>query len=246
MSAFAWGTDQRRQTRTESAATIVVAEDDPNIASLVESYLEREGYAVAVAHDGLRALDLAERLHPDLVVLDLMLPDMDGWEVCKRLRQGADTPILMLTARGEEHDRILGLALGADDYVVKPFSPRELVLRVKAILRRAASVAMPPDQTLKSDGLLLDPERRRVSLDDQALSLTDTEFRLLHLLMSRPGRVFTRGALLEQLNPTQVVVERTIDVHIGNLRSKLGKASEQPQFIETVRGVGYRFREEPV
>jgi DNA-binding response OmpR family regulator len=244
MGAFARRTDQRREGKMDPVARIVVAEDDSNIASLIVSYLEREGYEVAVAHDGIRALELAERLHPDLVVLDLMLPELDGWEVCKRLRQTTDTPILMLTARGEEHDRILGFALGADDYVVKPFSPGELVLRVKAILRRAASASPPHDPVLKRGGLLLDPERHRVVLGDRPIALTETEFRLLQLLMSRPGRVFSRGALLEQIKPSQVVVDRTIDVHIGNLRSKLGNASERQRFIETVRGVGYRFREE--
>jgi DNA-binding response OmpR family regulator len=221
--------------------TILVAEDDPNIAALVARYLEREGFKALVATDGERALELARR-GPALVVLDLMLPKVDGWEVCRRLRATSDVPIVMLTAREDEADRVAGLVLGADDYVVKPFSPRELVARIKAVLRRAHRPSGPAGPVLEHGALTLDAERHRVTLDGRDVALTPSEFTLLHCLMAAPGRVFSRRQLLDRLHGDGgVVVDRVVDVHVGKLRRKIEADPTHPNYVETVRGVGYRF-----
>lgn len=223
---------------------ILIVEDDKNIASLVATYLEREGFKTVTAFDGEKALELARRHQPIFVVLDLMLPKMDGWAVCRELRSSSDVPILMLTARGEEVDRLLGFALAADDYVVKPFSPRELVGRVKAILRRTQSRSKSSRRLLVHGDLILDPDKQQVTLDGRSVSLTPSEYRLLHALMIAPGRVFSRRQLLDHLQERgQVVIERVIDVHIGKLRQKIGDDSSNPHIILTVRGSGYRFAE---
>ncbi len=228
--------------RPEAMGPILIVEDDRNIASLVATYLEREGFNTIVAHDGEQGLQLARRHQPMFVVLDLMLPKVDGWAVCRQLRSYSDVPILMLTARGEEVDRVLGFALSADDYVVKPFSPRELVERVKAILRRARSAGHPSRLPLVHGNLVLDPDRQQVTLDGQPVELTPSEYRLLHILMTSRGRVFTRQQLLNHLQDRgQVVVERVIDVHVGKLRRKIEADASRPRFILTVRGTGYRF-----
>jgi DNA-binding response OmpR family regulator len=209
--------------------------------SLVARYLEREGFVPQVALDGETALAQA-RDGPALVILDLMLPGMDGWEVCRRLRRDSDVPIVMLTAREEEVDRVAGLALGADDYVVKPFSPRELVERVKAVLRRVAPRRAPGPGVLRHAGLILDPTRHRVTVNGAPLSLTLSEFTLLEALMRAPGRVFTRAELLHKLHGDEaVVVDRVVDVHVGKLRKKIETDPAQPRYVLTVRGVGYRF-----
>lgn len=224
---------------------VLVAEDDKKTASLVQLYLEREGFETLVAHDGLQALELARRHKPILVILDLMLPEVDGWEVCRQLRRSFDVPILMLTARGEEVDRVSGLTLGADDYVVKPFSPRELVARVKAILRRGRLEPRPESGVLSHHELVLDLEKRKVSLSGRPLSLTPHEHKLLKALMTTPGKVFTREELLAHLYPHgEAVIDRVIDVHIGKLRQKIEKDPTNPRFILTVRGIGYQFEEQ--
>lgn len=226
-----------------SSETILIAEDDPNIAALVAQYLGREGFVPRVVADGNSALAEARR-GPALVILDLMLPGLDGWEVCRRLRRESDVPIVMLTAREEEVDRVAGLALGADDYVVKPFSPRELVERVKAVLRRVAPRRAPLPRVLREGGLTLDPERHRVTLDGRPLPLTPSEFTVLETLMRAPGRVFTRAELLRALHGSEaVVVDRVVDVHVGKLRKKLEADPARPRYLLTVRGVGYRFAE---
>jgi DNA-binding response OmpR family regulator len=197
---------------------ILIVEDDKKTASLVAVYLEREGFQTVVAYDGQQALELAHRHRPIFVILDLMLPLVDGWDVCRQLRRSSDVPILMLTAREEEVDRISGLTLGADDYVVKPFSPRELVARVKAILRRGRlGTTMEEKSILSHGGLLLDQEKRKVSLNGHPVPLTAHEYRLLKALMSVPGKVFTRDELVAHLYPRDeaVVIDRVIDVHIG-------------------------------
>ena len=223
---------------------ILIVEDDKKMASLVELYLQREGFQTVLAHDGEEALELAERHRPIFIILDLMLPLVDGWEVCRELRRSSDVPILMLTARGEEIDRISGLTLGADDYVVKPFSPRELVARVKAILRRGRLRATREKTVLSHGALVLDLEKRRVSLKGRRVPLTPHEYNLLHALMSAPGRVFTRDELLEKLYPGgEAVIDRVIDVHIGKIRQKIEENPSKPQFILTVRGIGYQFEE---
>ena len=224
---------------------VLVVEDDPNTSSLVQTYLEREGFSTVVACDGDEALRLARLHRPGFVILDIMLPGRDGWEVCKELRKWSDVPILMLTAREEEIDRVLGLSMGADDYVVKPFSPRELVERVKAILRRVQpKPAVQPPEVLAHSGVLLDPGRHKVSVDGKPVLLTGTEFVLLQALMDAPGRVFSRQELLQKFyEQGEAVVERVIDVHIGKLRQKLGDDSANPHYILTVRGFGYCFAE---
>ena len=226
--------------------TVLVIEDDPNTANLVELYLKNEGFSALQAHDGESGLTMARRHNPDLVILDLMLPKMDGWEVCRQLRKRSDLPIIMLTARGEEIDRVSGLTLGADDYVVKPFSPRELVARVKAILRRTASTAGPAPQILSHGDVRLDLDKRRLLVRNEPVALTPHEFSLLEALMSAPGRTYTRDELLERLYPQgeAVVIERVIDVHVGKLRQKIEADSSAPEYILTTRGVGYRFADD--
>jgi DNA-binding response OmpR family regulator len=230
-------------TPADLPGPILIVEDDRNTAALVATYLEREGFATVQVHDGAAALALARQQPPGFVILDVMLPGRDGWEVCRELRAFSDVPILMLTAREEEIDRVLGLSLGADDYVVKPFSPRELVERVKAILRRARPA--PAEDILGRGGVLLDPQRHRVTVEGKAVALTAAEYRLLHALMAAPGRVFSRDELLSRLYAHgEAVVDRVVDVHIGHLRQKLGDDPESPRYIVTVRGFGYKFAEE--
>jgi len=224
---------------------ILVVEDDKKTASLIKLYLEREGFQTVIAYDGQQALELAERHRPIFVILDLMLPLVDGWEVCRRLRRSSDVPILMLTARGEEIDRVSGLTLGADDYVVKPFSPRELVARVKAILRRGRSEDSGQEKILSFEELTLDLEKHKATLEGRPVLLTPHEFKLLQMLMAAPGKVFTREELLERLYPRNeaTVIERVVDVHIGKLRQKIEKDLSNPRYILTVRGIGYQFAE---
>jgi DNA-binding response OmpR family regulator len=221
---------------------ILIVEDDRNTASLVKTYLEREGFVTLSAYDGKLGLKMAQEKKPAFIILDVMLPGMDGWEICRRLRSFSDVPILMLTAREEEIDRVLGLSLGADDYVVKPFSPRELVERVKAILRRVRPHAAGRQTILSQKGLSLDPEKHKVTRDNRTISLTSSEYKLLYVLMSSPGRVFSRVELLNHFYPHgEVVVDRVIDVHIGKLRQKIEQSPSSPAFILTERGFGYKF-----
>ncbi len=228
---------------------ILVVDDDREIARLLRGYLEQAGYAVQVAYDGVTALAMLRDLRADVLLLDLMLPDMDGWAVTRRIRSDstlAATPIIMLTARVEDTDKILGLELGADDYVTKPFNPREVLARVRAILRRQQrtqeSQAAP---TLQIGALRLDPTRYEVTLAGAPLELTRTEFNLLHTLMKNPGYVFTRSELIESaLGYTYESIERTLDSHIKNLRRKVGDNPKEPVYIHTVYGVGYRMADD--
>jgi DNA-binding response OmpR family regulator len=222
--------------------TILIIEDDANTTALITLYCEREGFRTLTASDGISGLDRAGKERPDLVILDLMLPEMDGGEVCRRLRQTSDIPIIMLTARGDEIDRVSGLSLGADDYVVKPFSPRELVERVKAVLRRTQR-PIKVGSILSHAALQLDLKKRRVSVDGKSVDLTPHEYRLLETLMTSPGRIYTRDELLDRLYPMgeAIVIDRVVDVHIGKLRQKIEPDPPVPQYILTVRGVGYRF-----
>ena len=223
--------------------TVLVIEDDRNTAALVSLYLKRDGFAVLTAANGQVGLDLARRHGPDLVILDLMLPELDGWEVCRRLRRTSDVPVIMLTARNEEIDRVAGLTLGADDYVAKPFSPRELVARVKAVLRRSMRANSPGKELLSHGDVRLDLAKRRLHVGKRTVALTPHEYALLEALMSTPGRVFTRDELLMRLYPKgeAVVIERVVDVHIGKLRQKIEPDPSNPRFILTARGIGYRF-----
>ena len=235
---------------------ILVIEDEANIVQVLRLYLEQAGYTVVTANDGIAGIELHAREKPDLVILDLMLPMLDGMEVCRRIRTWANTPILMLTARQGEEDRIAGLDSGADDYLVKPFSPREVVSRVKAILRRAGLYSSPgvegeghhaeeksaSGEELSYGPLLINIPARRVTIGPQALSLTVKEFDLLALMAKAPDRVFTRETLLNQVWGYSYLGDgRTVDVHIGTLRKKLESTKQMQQVIQTVWGVGYKF-----
>jgi DNA-binding response OmpR family regulator len=229
------------------SSTILLVDDEDSVQKLLTYPLERDGFRVVQARDGEQALKLFGHEQIDLVVLDLMLPKVDGLEVCRRLRAGSDVPIIMLTARGEELDKVLGLELGADDYITKPFSIREFRSRVRALLRRAT---LPRDrlqrdaQVIESADLRIDPAKRTVELDGEPVQLTYVEFELLRALAAEPGRVFTREMLLRTLWGDSAYREpRTIDVHIRHLREKLEREAREPEYLFTVRGVGYRFRD---
>jgi DNA-binding response OmpR family regulator len=221
---------------------VLVVDDEPPIVDLLAGYLEREGWTVASAADGLAALDAVHSHDPDVVILDVMLPGIDGVEVCRRLRTFSDAYVLMLTARGEEIDRIVGLTVGADDYLVKPFSPREVVARVKAFQRRPRrqrlTVSAPPP------GLEVDEARRTVRVDGAQVELTALEFNLLAAIAREPGIVVARAALLGAVwGPGYDGDDHLLDVHVANVRRKLGDDPAAPRFVETVRGVGFRLRE---
>jgi two-component system alkaline phosphatase synthesis response regulator PhoP len=223
------------------AAKILVVDDEAKIVKLVRAYLEQAGYSVVVAEDGQTALIQSRREKPDLVILDLGLPGIDGLDVARTLRREGDTPIIMLTARVDDTDRIIGLELGADDYVSKPFNPRELVARVRAVLRRTAGSA-PPVEILRGGDLVLDVSAHLVTLAGQPLDLTPTEFDLLQVFMQNPGRAFTRLNLLDRVQGDAYEgYERTIDAHVKNLRAKLGDDPRHPTYVQTVYGVGYKF-----
>ena len=228
------------------SATILLVDDEESVQKLLTYPLERDGYRVVQARDGDEALARFDAEPIDLVVLDVMLPRLDGLEVCKRLRARGSVPIVMLTARDDELDKVVGLELGADDYITKPFSIREFRSRVRALLRRASSPRHQPEDeaVLELEGLRIDPARRSVELDGRPVQVTYVEFELLHALARRPGRVFTRQALLEAIRGGSDYREpRTIDVHVRHLREKLERDPRDPRFLLTVRGVGYRFRE---
>ncbi len=222
---------------------IFVIEDEPSVAEVVSLYLRRSGFSVSVFHDGKKALEALQDLMPALVILDLMLPGVDGWEITRWLRARGDVPIIMLTARREEMNRIAGLEMGADDYVVKPFSPQELVSRVRAVLRRTSStVEEPIEKPLMIGDLQLDPQTRLVTLAGQEIGLTVKEFELLWFLMRYPRQVFTRDQLLEKLwGLSDYIDPGTVTVHIRRLREKIEKNSSEPEHLLTVWGVGYKF-----
>ena len=223
---------------------ILVVDDEVEIVRILRGYLERAGYTVLSAYTGPEAVRMARQEAPTLVVLDLMLPGMDGWDVCRTLRRDSDVPIIMLTARVEETDRLIGLELGADDYVVKPFSPREVVARVRAVLRRVQGPRPPEAESLAVGSLRLDATRHTVSMDGSSVDLTPSEFEILRTLMHEPGRVFTRLQLLEAATGEAYEgYERTIDTHIKNMRRKIEPDSASPTYLLTVHGVGYKMRE---
>jgi two-component system response regulator RegX3 len=228
-------------------ARILVVDDEARIAEVVQSYLEGQGLTVDRAATGEEALAAAASRRPALVILDLGLPGMSGEEVCRRLRAESDVPIIMLTAKDAEEDLLHGLQLGADDYITKPFSPRELTARVRALLRRARSDEVPQADVLERAGgrLVVDTARRRITLDGELVELTESEFRLLQSLARFPGRVYTRAELVERLQGMEFEpYERTIDAHIKNLRRKLGDDARSPRLVLTVYGRGYTFAEE--
>jgi two-component system, OmpR family, response regulator ResD len=223
-------------------ATILLVEDEAIVSEVVRDYLIREGYRVDLAADGRSALERFDAARPDLVLLDLMLPEVDGLEVCRRIRTKSNVPIIMVTARGDETDAIIGLGIGADDYVTKPFSPRELVARVKAALRRAANPPTMSGDPLAFGSLTIRPDLRRVEVSGKAVDLTAREFDLLVFLARHPGRVFSRDELLDHVwDWTYASDGGTVTVHIRRLRQKIEADPERPRFIKTVWGVGYKF-----
>jgi DNA-binding response OmpR family regulator len=220
---------------------ILVVDDEPKIVRLARDYLEKNGFRVTTAADGQSALTIARREKPDLVILDLMLPHMDGREVCRILRRESDVPIIMLTALSEEIDQVTGLEIGADDYITKPFSVRALVARVRALLRRTRGEVKAPS-LVRSDGLEIDLKKYSVAFQGSPIKLTRNEFKILHLLASHPGQILTRDQLLDDLHGAASSLDRSVDSHIKNLRKKLEVASGE-SMIETVYGIGYRFIE---
>ncbi|MDR7555420.1 MAG: response regulator transcription factor [Armatimonadota bacterium] len=226
------------------ARTILVVDDEPEITAILRRYLEQDGYRVVEARDGRQALEAFRRERPHLVVLDLMLPEIDGWEVARQIRAAGNTPIIMLTARSEETDRLVGLGLGADDYVVKPFSPREVAARVRAVLRRATGEV--PAEVLAVGDLEIDTGRMEVRRGGETITLTPTEFRLLAALARAPGRVFTRLQLIDQVYGHAFEgYDRTIDAHVKNIRQKLEPDPRRPRYLLTVHGAGYRLADRP-
>ena len=224
------------------AKGILVIEDDPGIARIIKLYLERDGHTVTIAGDGVTGLNAARVDNPDLIILDLMLPRLDGMSICRELREESDVPIVMATARVDEEDRLAGLDLGADDYIVKPFSPRELAARVRAVLRRTSRRSPSQPQMIEYDGITVDFRMQTVSRGDEKPSLTPTEFRLLSMLASQPGRPFSRDQIIEGVFGYDFDgYDRTVDVHIANLRRKIEPDVRKPRYVQTVHGVGYRF-----
>src|ERR1700682_6174782 len=225
---------------------ILVVDDEANLRHTLGYALRQEGYEVLTAENGEDGLETFRSTKPDLVILDVMLPRLDGFEVCRRIRRESDVPILMLTARDTELDKVVGLEIGADDYLAKPFSTRELVARVRALLRRTRQTVAPVGERLESAGLLLDAGRHRVTLEGREIALKTKEFDLLSFFMAHPGPVFGREQLLARVWGYDFAGDsRTVDTHVKTLREKLGDPAEHPRWVETVRGVGYRFREKP-
>ena len=222
----------------------MIVDDEKRLVSLVESYLTQEGYRVVSANNGVEALPVASREKPDLIILDIMMPEMDGYEFMREHHKVQDTPIILLTARVDDDERVIGLELGADDYITKPFRPRELVARVRAVLRRAGKTE-PQAKVLQVADITLDRDTRTVTVADRSVDLTPSEFDLLAALMTSPGRVFSRLDLLDILQGIRYEgYERTIDTHIKNLRAKIEPDPRTPFYVETIYGVGYRFRRE--
>ncbi len=220
---------------------ILIVDDDKNICELLRLYLNKEGYQISLAHDGQAAVDTFEQQHPDLVLLDVMMPKMDGWEVCRRIRAAGDTPVIMLTAKGETFDKVLGLELGADDYVVKPFDAKEVVARIKAVLRRCSAGEENRDGIIRYDNLSVDMSRYELKVKDKVVDAPPKELELLSFLASHPNRVFTRDQLLDEVWGFEYYGDsRTIDVHVKRLREKLASASDKWE-LKTVWGVGYKF-----
>ena len=235
-------TEGSENATVEGMSLVLVVEDELEIAKVLEGYLQREGYRTERAKDGRSALTLFRASRPDLVLLDIMLPELDGIEVLKVIRTESTTPVIVLSARTEELDKLLGLELGADDYVTKPFRPREVMARVKAVLRRSSLQGAPQDAPVRVGPLEIDPQRTTAAVHGVALPLTATEFRLLYHMACADGRTFSRAELLEAALPESDALERVVDVHLRNLRRKLG-AEGAEELLRTVRGVGYRLSE---
>lgn len=230
-------------------ARILIVDDEPPLVQLVAGYLRREGHEVFTAGDGLNGLEKLRSVRPDVIVLDVMLPGLDGIEVCRRLRQFSDAYVLMLTARAEETDRIIGLSVGADDYVTKPFSPRELVARIRALLRRPRGTSAPDERGPLPQALgdlVIDRAQFEATQRGEPVSLTPREFQLLAVLAEYPGRVFTRSELLDRVWGDRAYDEHIVEVYVANLRRKLDDDPAQPRYVQTVRGIGYRMARAPL
>lgn len=226
------------------ANKVLLVDDEENIVDVCSRYLMREGYEVSIASNGYEAIQQYKTFQPDIVILDIMMPQMDGWQAAEKIREDSDTPIIMLTALGQEKDRIYGLTIGADDYVTKPFSPRELLLRVKNVLRRTCSPPKREEQreVLKWEGLLIDRDKRKVVVSGKEIEMTVKEFDLLTLLAEHPSQVFSKSQLLETLWGYEYLGDaNTINVHIRRLREKIETNPSEPQWIKTVWGIGYKF-----
>ena len=222
------------------AKRVLVVDDEKKIVDIVKAYLERDGFSVATAYNGRSALEAVKRSSPDIIILDLMLPEISGWDVCRNLRKVSDVPVIMLTARDEATERIVGLELGADDYITKPFDPKELVARVKAVLRRSGNKVIK-ERVIKINGIEINIEKRRVTKGNKIIEFTPFEFDLLKVMAEHPGRVYSRMQLLDKVRgEAYEAYERTIDSHIKNIRKKLEADPEKPKYIFTVYGVGYK------
>ena len=222
--------------------SVVIVDDDTKLTKLLQTYFDKEGFVTWTVHEGLEAVNMIREKKPDIVILDLMLPGIDGLEICRRVRRYSDVPILMLTARDEETDRLIGLEMGADDYVTKPFSPREVVARVKAILRRSKKQVEGKPELVKYGSLSIDFERHEVKKNGELADVTPTEFKILEVLATSPGRVYSRLHMVEFIQEYAFEgYERTIDAHVKNLRRKIEDNPKEPQYILTVYGVGYKF-----
>lgn len=224
--------------------TILIIEDDQHIADLLKIYCEKESFRAVVALDGEKGLDYSKKIKPDCILLDLMLPEIDGMEILKQIRSYSDTPIIIITAKEEEVEKILGLEIGADDYVTKPFSPKEVMARIKAVLRRS-SPKIGVQDNIKIADLEIETDKFKVKKGNKEVQLSALEFKLLKLLASNPGRVFSREQLMKNIydSDAKIVFDRTIDVHVKKLRKKLGDTPKKPKYIESVFGVGYKFKE---
>ncbi|MBR5152972.1 MAG: response regulator transcription factor [Clostridia bacterium] len=224
--------------------TVLIVDDEVNICELVRLYVEKEGYHAIIANDGQQAIDMFKKHAPDLILLDIMLPVKDGWQVCREVRSSSNTPVIMLTAKGETFDKVLGLELGADDYIVKPFEPKELVARIKAVLRRAENQAQneeEEDKELRFDGLTVNQSTYEVYLDGNKLEMPPKEFELLYFLAKNTNKVFTRDQLLDEIWGYEFFGDsRTVDVHVKRIREKI-EGAERPWALKTVWGVGYKF-----
>lgn len=226
--------------------TLLVIDDDERLRELVAEYLGGRDFNVLTAEDGARGLEALSRTDVALVILDIMMPGMDGLEVCREIRKTSSVPVIMLTARGDDTDRIVGLELGADDYLAKPFNPRELLARVQAVLRRSTNAEPEEKQILQAGPLCLDPDRRTVELRGETIDLTTTEFEILRALLDQAGRVIPRERLMELARGTEYAAfDRSVDVHVSHIRRKLGDDPRRPTFVKTVRGVGYTIPREP-
>lgn len=221
--------------------SVLIVDDDVKLVQLLKTYFDKEGFITYSANDGLDALQIVREKKPDIMVLDLMLPGLDGWDVCRRIRRDNDIPIIMLTARDEESDRLIGLEIGADDYVTKPFSPKEVVARAKVILRRTHKEVLR-QEPIRAGRLVIDLERHEVMQDGLVVDLTPTEFKILEIMAANAGKVFSRLQIVEQTQGyTFEGYERTIDAHVKNIRRKLERNPKEPQYILTIYGIGYKF-----